>query len=611
MNPTIINTVNVQQFGFAGEFNLLTKKLILSVADMSVFNPSGATNLTSIVFNVTDPIGYHFDPVTVNLSTLAAVEIALGSNISFGYWKISAVLTEQDGRVYTVEVDKQICIPEAWDGKTSKGEFEINVNCNTAKATVYDKTKYSYAKTEAIAKIYTGKLFYPDNILNETTITFTPFQVGGASGLYSGIYRINNVTLALYAIGDAISVSIPYKTIYDQEVECTNSLRNVLCCIEEAYSTVAANGNNTIGSSMQGKLNLITPTLMVAIMKDQNGKNVAEEVKTIRKILSCDCGCNKNEFVERSLIGGADNVTVVGANATTVTPLTSGDNIEYTVSSKLVSVVKSNLSDTAITISKTENSGTIVYAIGLNYAVISNTILTTIKGDTTLTQLFNEIVATSNSNSLSGLDGSCIIDLTKCDYLLSETAGSKIFKSILIGGQNFNAPGGMALSNAGAIASYLNGLGKGTFTVGFDSGTGKTTISAVQNVNVISTITITSSGTDSTIAFSKTCTTLVEILQGIIDYICAINADQVDLKNNITLQTTTNGTTIVPVTFLAGSSTQVYLEALATQISYYVQHPITGPAGIDGDDGISVQVFVQPNMPTGGTYRNGDIWIVQ
>lgn len=613
MNPLTINSANVVQFGFSSLFNLLTKKLFVNVAELTVFETGGAANIVSINIDVTDATGMKLGPYTVNTGTLAPIEVPLGNRFVFGFYTIKATLIDQDGKTYIVEVTPQeICQPEGWDGKQAKGKFNVKTNCSSATATIYDETSFAYKKLSPIAKEYNGKLFYPDNILNELSFEFTPFQVGGAEGLYSGTYRVNNTTLATYDLDDNLTIVIPFVTVDEHSVDCSNSVAQLMCCIDDVQTVAQSSPTSIKGIAAKAKIAEILPELMLAIVKDNNGKDASGEVKNIRKILDCSCGCGSSDLLQPSIIGGpGSNISISGSGATTVDENSAGSSTEYVIHSKAYSVVKSTSSDPGFSITKTENANNVTFALAFNYTALSTVILNTIKGDQALINLFNEIIGNTSSAVVQGLNGRCIIDFT-CDYVLSESAANRIVTSVLIDGTVYNAPGSLALSNANAVLSWLNGLDKGVFTGGYNSGTLKTTISSVDNENIIYQLNITTSGTAGIIAFTRSCTDLQDVLQALIDYICDLTTSQVKLSAALVLATKPAGT-IVNQNFALGSPLHTYLAALNTQFTNFLTNYLPPTNGTNGTNGRSVKVFTQPTQPTSGQgpFENGDIWIVE
>lgn len=610
-NPVSVVSQDVTQFGFKATFNFFLRKIVFDISTLTIFK-NAATDINSIIFNVKDPNGYQYPPVTINLSTVAPVEISLGNLFNFGPYTIEAALVDSDGKIFNIKIDKNICTPEGWTGKEVPGIYDIKVDCKTPRVKLTEKTICSYMGKQPITTVKDGKLFYPDNVINELDFSSSPFSIGENSGIYTGTYRVKATTYNTYDLEDNIFVMIPYVTRQEFNVTCESSLNSILCCVSDQYQLYLNNRSNTTGSSAKAKLESISTDLMVALLKDQTGKDNSNEVSKIKTILDCDCGCDNVSYIEPNLLssGNGGNFSITGGGGSKVTPTTSGDTTNYLITSKEASVIKADVTDLSFSIATVKTDTTAVFALSFDYLKLSETILNTIANDDQLTLLLNQIITSSTSVVISNINGRCVINLSTALYTLTESSSStKVVKSIVIGSSPYSAPSGLASNNTVAIKAWLNSLASGTFNAVLNGDGSQVTISST-NSNPLSTMSFELNGIPTTRQFSKNTGSLADILQAIIDYICDLDTDQVGLKSDITLQRLVSGS-VVSETFDAGSSLHTYLEALSVALTYYANNPLQGPDGDDGDDGISVQVFVQPSAPTGPNLRNGDIWIVQ
>jgi len=613
-NPVSVVSQDLTQFGFTATFDFLLKKIVFDISDLTVFT-NAATDVNSIVFNVKDPNGYSYPQATQNLNTLVPVEISLGNLFNFGPYTIEAILTDGEGKQNVIRIDKNICAPEKWDGKSVPGKYDVDVDCRIPRVKITEKTVCPYMGKEPIAVQKDGKLFYPDNVLNELSFTSSPFTIGENSGLYTGLYRVKATTKNTYDLGDNIFVLIPFVTRQEFSVTCESNLNSILCCVSDLYQTYKNNRSNTAGSAAKVKLESVSTDLLVILLKDQTGKDSSVEVNRIKTILNCDCGCDNVSYIEPQLLSGGNggNINIQGAGGTVVVPDISGDTTTYLVRSKEPSMIKADPDDLSFSISTSKTQTTAVFSIEFDYLELSTKVLNTIASDDDLKTLLNQIVNATTNVLISNLNGRCVINLTTALYTLSESAGPlKIVKNIVIGNLTYIAPSGLASNNAAGLKTWLDSLASGTFSVALNSQGNQVTISS-NNSNSLSTMTFETSGVQVTKQFAKNSGSLTDILQAMIDYICDLHAGQVDLENTINLSTLVNGN-VVNTEYAAGSSLQLYLQALGTALTYYANNPLAGQPGDDGDDGISVQVFVQPNAPVGTSenpLRNGDIWIVQ
>lgn len=615
-NPVNVNSANVRQFGFSSTFDLNAKNLTIDFSQLTEFIGSGATLIVGISVDVLDPSGYQFDQQTnFNPSILNPIVFNIGSVFNFGPFTITGRLTDQDGKVTVIELNKSINEPECWEDTFVKGIFDIDVNCKAPEAIIHDKTKMAYFGKQPVSVTKSGKLYYPDNVVSELAFTFTPFSVGGSDGLYTGGYRIKNLTLAKYDIGDNVSVIIPYQTRQEFNVTCESSLRSVLCCVSDLYQEATGNVGNSKSASAREKLDFISIDLTVALLKDAEGSDNSFEVDKIKKYLNCDCGCKDGDFIEPQLNGGSAgaNFSIQGNGGSAVSVQTVGGAKLFTVTSKLYSVVKTDVSDLALTITKSGSGNNSTFAIGLNYEVLAATLLNTIGGSETLTNLLNQIVNGTNGFDIQNVNGKCVINLSACSYSLIEPASSlKTITAILIDGVSRPAPNGLSTLSTTAIKTWLDSLGLGTFSATLNGSSTQLTILSTGNTHAVSTITFTLDGNPLVRQVNKDCGSISAIIQAIIDYLCDLHTADIDLSQTITVSKRV-GSTVTTDTFASGTPLTPLLVALASVISYYANNPITPTPGDPGADGRSVKVFVQPGQPTTdqGTFANGDIWIVQ
>lgn len=606
-NPVTVNSSTIKQFGFTAQFDLLAKKILISAQESTLLVNSG-TGVASLSFEIKDPTGYTYPLVAVNPNTLADVEVNTGSVFNFGIFTIKGTITDTDGKATVVSVDKNICEPEDWKSGKVVGEFKIDVNCQIPSVEVNELTKLKYQGNgpQSISKV--GFVYYPDNTLNEIAFLFTPFAFGYNDGIYTGTYKIKNTTTAVYDLLDGVTVKIPYVTRQEFQVVCDSSLREILCCINDQYDLYKKNPSSVISTNAKSKLDDVSADLFLAIINDRAGKSNADQIARIKEVLNCDCGCSPDgDYIEPQLIGGPNQIiNITGEGGVTVTPQTSGDVTLYRIIGKEVSVIKQDADDLAFSIIKTGGQTTSTFALGFNYEVLAENILNIISSNEGLINILNEIIGTGTGVDISGLNGKTIINLNSCAYSLIEPSPvQKTVKSITIAGVVYNAPTGLNIRNTSGIVSWLTSLNLGVFTAALNSDSSTLTILTSNNTYAISTMSFTLNGNVLTRQFSKNCGSLTAVLQAIIDkIIMPVTTSDVKLTANISLCNVGAAATV----YLAGTSFETFIQALNTKVCQYATTPVKGDTGAPG---VSVQVFVQPSAPSGGTYRNGDIWIVQ
>jgi hypothetical protein len=319
---------------------------------------------------------------------------------------------------------------------------------------------------------------------------------------------------------------------FEKLVTCTSDLAAVICCIDEVKAQYDREPFSNQGKAAKAKLDSITTTLYLAIIKEKSGRDCSAEVSEIKKALNCDCGCGSDAVEARPLIGQGltgVNVDMVGTNAASATSVITGGTKRFTVNVKNVQATKGNPADLAFSITKIEDATTISYAIAFDNAKLAANILDAIETDDQLTQALRNIVAATNTGiSLDGLNNSCVITLGNCSYsLIEQTAGVRTINSVTIAGTTYNAPANLSISNSSGILTWLNGLGKGTFTAALDTESGTMMISSANNPNRITQLSLNISGQTVLRQFNRNCISLIDVLNAITTYVCALDATKV------------------------------------------------------------------------------------
>lgn len=609
-NPISVSSSTIRQFGFNVLFDLLAKNIIVSPSALTnLVNPG--SGISSLVITITDPTGYKYPGGSVNPVTLAPVSFSTGNIFNFGVFTILGEVTDTDGKVFQVSVNKNICEPEGWKAGKVAGTFGIDVDCKIPSIVVNELTKRAYSGKSPLSVSQAGSIYYPDNSFDQLDYLFTPFSFGSDTGIFTGNYTIKNTTLAIYDLLDGVTVKVPYVTRQEFEVVCEDSFADILCCINDQYDIVKNNPLTTIATSAKAKLNEITPDLLLAIVNDRTGKSAAEQLARIKTVLNCDCNCeDTGDFIGPQLIGGPSSTVIVeGIGGSSVDPQVSGNTVRYVVSSKEIDIVKTDLTDLSFSITKSGSGTTAIYGLGFNYMIIAKKILDVIEGNPQLTQQLNSLISQATGVDLSGIDGKCIIDLSTCDYSLVESSEvGKTVTGIVVAGQNYAAPSNLLLRNTLQVNNWLSSLNKGVFNVVINGDSSKVTITTAGNINIVSTISFSLNGASYVRLVNRNCKSLSIILQAIITYICSLGYTTTDIKlaSKITLCKTIDDV-VHTEDYLAGSPLEAYLIALNEQICVLADRTDSG----GGTDGVSVQVFVQPSEPTGTNLRNGDLWIVE
>lgn len=566
-----VNSTNIGTFKFSASVDLYNRSILFDTSE-TTYNGSGIDNVAGIAFSLVDSqglelMGVDWDNPQIVPSTDETYELDLTSspiNFLFQPYKIIGYIKDQDGTVYnTTEVLKKVCQPAGInESGYVAGDFEVIPDCINNTLTVKEFTVLTYDNKTASTVTKSGTLSYPTGTIAPVAFTGTPFY---NNELYTGEYRIVNTTVATYDLGDDIFVLVTYLTNQPFPVTCSNFIGDITCCLTDVYNQYLKNCENSIGQAALQKYNSVLPSILNGLVKQINGQDASVEVALIKKQLNCNCGGSSLRQNEGSPTNPAIySILLNGVGGTTVgSPTITGNTKTYNIASKTYVVAKGDTGDLAYTITQdTSVTNVVTYKITFNYDTMATYILNAITNDPTLLNQLNNLV-TGTGGSIVGLDGKCVIDLSTSDYSVSQAVNnSTLITNIVINGTNYAAPGSLFANNASTVASWLNSLTLGTFSAVVAGGV--LTIQSVGNANVISTITFTTPNIVK--LFSATNATLVQVLQGIIDYICDITALQVKLGNNLALCTFDYNGAIVSTNYQSTNALSVFNAGVASAI---------------------------------------------
>lgn len=246
---------------------------------------------------------------------------------------------------------------------------------------------------------------------------------------------------------------------------------------------------------------------------------------------------------------------------------------------KNVVVRNSSPADPAFTISREEDECNIYWTLHLNYEALATNIYNATQNNQTLLNLFNSLVVTTGIGAaIAGLNGKCVIDLSQCDYRLDHSlfynTGTPV--SIIIDGVTYVAPNGLLFTSPAGVQAWLNGLAKGVWSVTWQANLvppgGVFSIISNGNTHTIGTFQHGGSnvpGEEDTVfveSFVGDCKTLKEILQAIIDYLCALTTLQIKTGLELTTCTINNLNQVVPTIYGPGYNLGSYLEQVGNAL---------------------------------------------
>lgn len=566
-----VSSSNIDTFSFEVDIDVYNRSMKFDSAS-TVYVGAGAYNVLGICFSLVDSVGVEMmgvnwgNPQILPSSSVLSYTLDLSSsavNFLFQGYTIIGYIKDQDGKIYqTVPVIKNVCQPPALteDGYVY-GDFEIIPDCINNTTTIKEFTVMVYNNLTPISVTKSGTLYYPTGTISPVSFTGTPFS---NDDVYSGEYKINCTTVSKYDLGDSIYVLVTYLTNEPFPVTCSNFIGDITCCLTEVYNTYLKNCENSIGQAALQKYNSVLPSILNGLVKQINGQDASSEVALIKKQLNCNCGSTSLRQNQATPTNSSQySIILNGQGGTTIpSPTISGNTKTYNVASKTFRVGKADTGDLAFTITiDTSVSNVVTYNILFNYDKQAEYNLDAIAASPTLINQLNSLVS-GGGGSIVGLDGKCVIDLTKSNYSVSQSAdGTTQITNIVINGSTYNSPSVYA-NDGTAVANWLNSLTLGTFTAVFSGGT--LTIQSVANTNTISTITFTSPNT--TKQFSSTNATQLQVFQAIINWMCAQTDLQSALANNINLCTFDYNGEIVTTQIASGSSQSIYNTAVASAI---------------------------------------------
>jgi len=272
------------------------------------------------------------------------------------------------------------------------------------------------------------------------------------------------------------------------------------------------------------------------------------------------------------------NVNIIGAGATTVTSEPVGSTTQFEIQSSSYQVAKANNSDLAFEITlNTAIPNNVQYLISWNYTKLASYILAAIAADTTgvLEAQLNALVTQSNAINLANLNGGCVINLSSTNYFLSQSVPSNAaqIQSILIGATTHTAPTPYLVSDSSDILAWLNGLGLGTYQTSYSNSTsgGYFNILTNGNANNPVSVVLIVNGSPMTVPFQSTSTSLVAVLQAIINYICSLTALEVTIGQSISLQTIDYNHNVNTTTYPSSTSQSAFNINLAATLNNLVQ----------------------------------------
>lgn len=540
MNPVPVNSANIGNFGFSSLFKIADKQLVFSLDGYTTYINSNQDDVLGVCFKVVDPSGLVLHDIDfTSPDIIPSTDIPYVLNLPnglflYGWWTLTGVIKDEDGTLTTVEINTNICEPVGIQGGKMTGLLSALVDCASPSIKISESTLFVYNGKAPYSVTKSGNFYYPQGALSPIAFTVTPFMISGTNSIYTGDYIVKNITTADYDNKDGVMVELKYFTNLQFSVDCTSGLSSIICCITAVMDIYNQWPNTDRGRNAKIQLDKIGPYMYTALANEQIGQPSSDQIKIIADILGCDCNCNA-QLVEPSPIDASNSIVIAAGCGTTIGAVTTGGTTTYTLGGKQA-VVKAPDNELTFSVVPVTVGCVTTYTIAFNFDALAEQLLESIKEDNSLSSILNSIIDnTLFADQLSSFNGDCIIDLTKADYIIVIPIISslvQVVKSVYINGAQRIAPGGLSITNASGVASWLNTLGLGTYTASYDSGALTLTIQSLANTVKVSTATITTTKngilSDKTFLFSSTNKNLPQLLQAIYDYVCSLDSTKID-----------------------------------------------------------------------------------
>lgn len=495
-------------------------------------------------------------------------------------YTIKVSVKDLAGGVFYLIKGASICKPNGNNGKNNFGVADIDVQVKCAQGQLYvtDKTNLVY-KSITGTKVSTSlQLTYPrdtnGNILTPVTVTSIPALLpikyeGEGHEVY--VFHVYD-----YNMGDNFTVRVRYSFTKVFPVWCNITLQPLFCEIDKVVDMLQKDCNDSPDNrDRQKTLGVVNAKMLKAhtgIVQPLSDIDVPGLVEEIKEILGVECECCRPSGISNVGVALATDATFT-ANKICGDMLLSWSNdgngniiLNYQNTSYTF-VIANDSESAAFSYVPTTSGCNKQVALRVDITVLSSEILSEIQTNPTLLNILNSITQRAQL-SCSGLDGGDAFDFSACDYSveLDATIAGKTLDNILITGVTYSLPTGTLLINNSAIQSFLNGLGKGTFTVNYSGITNKTTINSFANSNTISTVKTSIGLISTTTAVSNNCGLICNILQKILTYMNQLNLVKIKTGVGITVCRFKTDGTVLATTFDAN--------APASSVAFYMAESI-------------------------------------
>lgn len=498
-------------------------------------------------------------------------------------YTVKVMVKDDAGNIFDLTKGASLCKVNGNEGKGNfgKADIDVEVKCDKKLIFVNDKTNLIYKSIVGTKVSTVVFLSYPKdsngNELPDTEVASIPALIpikyeGDGHEIYvAHVYQYN--------LGDNFNVMVRYSFREVFGVWCNVNLQPLLCEVSKVTDKLSKECFDTVDNrEKHKKLGLANAKILqavIGVMQPLSGFDVPALIEDVKRILEIECDCCRPAGISDSngiLLSDA----VLTANKVCGDMTLSWDNdgegnivLNYQDKSYTFDVSGSNAFDWVPSLAGCVKNNVLT----VDMDELSTEILTAITDNPTLLNILNGIT-TKAQLSCSGLDGGDAFDFSSCDYsVVIDTLGTgKTFVNILIGGTTYTAPSGTLITDATAIATFLNSLSKGTFMVVYSSGTNKLTITTAANTNNISTVTTLLGSTSKTQQVTNNCGLICTVLQKILDYANGLDLVQVKTGIGLTVCRFETDGKVLSKTFADTESSSVVAKYIADSICNVVNY---------------------------------------
>jgi len=540
-----VNSADISLLDFSVLLDISVAEPYISISNLStVVNPDSL----KWVFKVVSPSGTiihegNFDTPDVDQEAFTTFLFQEKLPKYFGQvefsknpYTIIVQVKDSADNVFELSKAKSICKPNGNNGKGNFGLAEIGmeVQCGQGRLVVTDKTNLIYQNLTGTAVSTNVELSFPKDIYGNQPDTISVQSIPAIFPIkYEGEgHELYAAHVYAYDLGDNFIVRVRYSFIKIFAVWCNVTLQPLFCEIDRITNLVQSCNNNAETREAQEKLTVVNAKMLKAhtgIVQPFSGIDVPKTIQDIKEILGIEDNCFRPAGINNT---GSLMVTdaIFTANKVCGDMLLSWEQDEF----GNISLNYQNATYTFV-ISDASSSNAFSYdpivtaacnkqiALKVDIEVLAQEFIDTIKNSQSLTNQLNAII-TQNVLNCSSIDGKSVFSSSICNYSVDilTTPSGVAMKSIVIGGNTYDAPDGLIATDAGGIETWLNSLSLGSFAVSYNSGTGKTTITS-SNVNLIATVSTILVSTVKNYQVISDCGLICSILQKIIDWADTLN----------------------------------------------------------------------------------------